>query len=259
MPSACTTPTACCGRCCGPAPRAPASSGDSLEEALDRVAERSPSAARHGAEAVWPYYYAGTMGLVQRDGIHRLRHAMRYSGRSKTICTAICEAGWIAGVGRSARPRPARDGAVRPDRHVGRQSGRDPGQRDDHVARARKERGAKLVVVDPYRTGTAGAADMHLALRPGTDGALACAVMHVAFRDGYADRDYMARLSDVPAGLEAHLASRGRRTGRRRSPACRAAEIEAFAALYCTTQRSYHSARLRLHPLAQRRGVRCMR
>ena len=77
-----------------------------------------------------------------------------------------------------------------------------------HIARARKERGAKLVVVDPYRTGTAAVADTHLALRPGTDAALACAVMHVAFRDGYADRDYLARFSDYPAGLEAHLAAR---------------------------------------------------
>ena len=109
-----------------------------------------------------------------------------------------------------------------------------------HISRARKERGAKLVVVDPYRTGTAAVADMHLALRPGTDGALACAVMHVAFRDGYADRDYMARLSPtVPAALEAHLASRGagvgggdhRPAGRRRSrtsPGCTARRSAAY-------------------------------
>ena len=78
-----------------------------------------------------------------------------------------------------------------------------------HVARARKERGAKLVVIDPYRSPTAAVADLHLAPRPGTDGALACAVMHVAFRDGYADRDYMARYADCPDALEAHLATRG--------------------------------------------------
>jgi anaerobic selenocysteine-containing dehydrogenase len=107
-----------------------------------------------------------------------------------------------------------------------------------HITRARKQRGAKLVVIDPYRTGTAAAADMHLALRPGTDGALACAVMHVAFRDGYADRAYMARYADDPAALEAHVASR--------SPDWAAAvtglpvaEIEAFAALYGQTRRAY--------------------
>jgi len=52
-----------------------------------------------------------------------------------------------------------------------------------HIAKAKKERGAKLVVVDPYRTGTAEIADMHLAPLPGTDGALACAVMHVLFEE----------------------------------------------------------------------------
>ena len=54
-----------------------------------------------------------------------------------------------------------------------------------HVTRARKQRGAAFVVIDPYRTPTAAVADLHLAPLPGTDGALACAVMHVAFRDGY--------------------------------------------------------------------------
>ena len=107
-----------------------------------------------------------------------------------------------------------------------------------HITRARKQRGAKLVVIDPYRTGTAAAADMHLALRPGTDAALACAVMHVAFRDGHADHDYMARYADDPAALQAHVATR--------SPDWAAAitglpveQIEAFAALYGSTRRSF--------------------
>jgi anaerobic selenocysteine-containing dehydrogenase len=79
---------------------------------------------------------------------------------------------------------------------------------------------------------------MHLALRPGTDAALACAVMHCAFRDGHADRAYMAEYADDPAALEAHLATRG--------PDWAAAitgltvtEIEAFATLYNTTARAY--------------------
>ena len=107
-----------------------------------------------------------------------------------------------------------------------------------HVSRARKERGAKLVVVDPYRTGTAEQADMHLMLRPSTDGALACAVMHVLFKEGYADRAYLAKYTDAPDELEAHLANR--------DPAWAAAitglgvdEIVAFARLYGQTKRSY--------------------
>ena len=53
----------------------------SWDDALDLVAEKFLAAERrHGSEAVWPYYYAGTMGLVMRDGIHRLRHVKKYSG-----------------------------------------------------------------------------------------------------------------------------------------------------------------------------------
>ena len=59
----------------------------SWDEALDTVAGAFvDKAARHGPETVWPYYYAGTMGIVQRDGINRLRHAMRYSRWFSTIC-----------------------------------------------------------------------------------------------------------------------------------------------------------------------------
>src|SRR5438270_8405719 len=107
-----------------------------------------------------------------------------------------------------------------------------------HVAAARKQRGARLVVVDPYRTATAEQAALHLAPLPGTDGALACAVMHVLFKEGYADRDYMARYTDDPEGLEAHLATR--------NPAWSAQitgisedEILGFARLYGRTKRSY--------------------
>ncbi len=78
-----------------------------------------------------------------------------------------------------------------------------------HIAKARKQRGAKLVVVDPYRTATAEQADLHMMVKPGTDGALACAVMQVLFAEGFADRAYMARYADDPQGLEAHLQTRG--------------------------------------------------
>src|SRR5882762_8892495 len=71
------------------------------DEALDLVAERFLALeARHGAETIWPYYFAGTMGLVQRDGINRLRHVKKYSRQTNTICSSVCEAGWMAGVGR---------------------------------------------------------------------------------------------------------------------------------------------------------------
>lgn len=71
--------------------------------------------------------------------------------------------------------------------------------------KARKERGTKIVSIDPYRGHTAKMADLHLAPRPGTDGALACAVMHVLFKEGYADKAFMAARTDVPKELERHL------------------------------------------------------
>jgi len=160
------------------------------------------------AEAVWPYFYAGTMGRVQRDGINRLRHAMGYSGELLTICNFLTDAGWLAGTG-VKRGVDARE-IAKSDLIV--VWGGNPVSTQinvmTHIAQARKERGAKLVVVDPYRTGTAEIADKHLAPLPGTDGALACAVMHVLFAEGYADRAYLARYADDPGGLEAHLATR---------------------------------------------------
>ena len=104
----------------------------SWDEALDRVAEAFITTARlHGAEAVWPYYYAGTMGLVQRDGINRLRHVMRYSRHGQDHLHLDLRGrldGWCRPLHRTG---PARNGALRPHRDVGRQSGRHTGQRDD--------------------------------------------------------------------------------------------------------------------------------
>jgi anaerobic selenocysteine-containing dehydrogenase len=225
-------------------------------EALDRVAEAfTEKAARHGLETVWPYFYAGTMGLVQRDGINRLRHVMGYSRWYSTICVTLSDTGWIAGVG-------AKRGVDL--REVGEHSelvviwGGNPVNTQvnvmTHVTRAQR-RGAQLVVVDPYRTGTAERADVHLALRPGTDGALACAVMHVLFAEGYADWPYMRRYTDAPDELAAHL--------RTRTPAWAAEitglpvdEIVAFARLYGRTKRSF----IRCHHgfSRSRNGAACM-
>jgi anaerobic selenocysteine-containing dehydrogenase len=211
----------------------------SWDDALEEVAEELTRAAqRYGSETVWPYYYAGTMGLVQRDGINRLRHAMRYSREHLSICSMLSDVGWLAGVG----AKRGVDG-----REIAKSDlivvwGGNPVSTQvnlmTHLAAARKARGAKLVVIDPYRTATAEQADIHLAPLPGTDGALACAVMHILFREGYADRDYMARYTDDQEGLEAHLATRNpawaaRITGLSED------EILGFARLYGRTKRSY--------------------
>jgi anaerobic selenocysteine-containing dehydrogenase len=211
----------------------------SWDEALDRVGEGFLNAEReHGAESVWPYHYAGTMGLVMRDGIKRLTHAKRYSGFYSTICINLAWPGFIAGTGRLAGPDPRE--MARADCVViwGTNAVATQVNVMTHAVRARKERGAKIVVVDVYNNATMKQADMALCLKPGTDGALACAVMHVLFRDGLADREYMARYTDCPDDLERHLATRTPEwasaiTG------LPVAEIEAFARLVGTTKRTY--------------------
>ena len=107
-----------------------------------------------------------------------------------------------------------------------------------HAMRARKERGARIAAIDIYNNDTMKQADIKIILRPGTDGAFACGVMHVLFREGYADRAYMERYTDCPRELEAHLASR--------TPEWASAisgvpveEIEAFARLVGQTKRAF--------------------
>ncbi|CAA7620233.1 Anaerobic dehydrogenase [Candidatus Terasakiella magnetica] len=210
----------------------------SWDEALDEIADRfKAAAAKHGAETVWPYFYAGTMGHVQQSAINRLRRIMGYSGQVKTICSTAAGTGWAAGVGAKWGVDPAEI----PESGLVVIWGSNPAATQVHLMgliKQAKAKGAKLVVIDPYRTPTAAKADMHLMIRPGTDGALACAVMHVLFRDNLADRDYLARATDCPDRLEHHLRQRGPLwaasiTG------LPAAEIEAFATLYGSVKNSY--------------------
>ena len=211
----------------------------SWNEALDRVADAFvEKAARHGSESVWPYFYAGTMGLVQRDGINRLRHAMKYSRWYSTICTALSDTGWIAGVG-SKRGGDLREAAQHADLLI--IWGGNPVNTQINVmqhAMTAKKRGATLVVVDPYRTGTAEKADLHVAPRPGTDGALACAMMHVLFAEGFADWDYLRQYTDAPDALAAHVATRTPQWAARIT-GLSAEAITSFARLYGRSKASY--------------------
>lgn len=209
------------------------------EDALDEVAEAFLKAeAKLGAETVWPYYYAGTMGLVQRDGINRLRHAKRYSGFYGTICTNMAWTGYIAGAGKIAGSDPRE--MAKSDCVViwGTNAVATQVNVMTHAIKARKERGAKIVAIDIYQNETMKQADMALCLKPGTDGALACAVMHVLFRDGFADRAYVARYTDEPQALEAHLADKTPEWGAAIT-GLSVEEIEAFATLIGTTKKTF--------------------
>ena len=211
----------------------------SWDDALDIVAEKFLAAEKkYGAESVWPYYYAGTMGLVMRDGINRLRHAKKYSGFHSTICVNPGWTGFAAGVGKVAGVDPRE--MAKSDCVViwGTNAVNTQINVMTHAVRARKERGAKIVAVDIYMNGTMEQADLPVLVKPGTDGALACAVMHCLFRDSKADWAYLDKYTDAPRELEAHL--------RTRDPAWASAitgtpveTIEEFARLVGDTKRTF--------------------
>ena len=210
----------------------------SWEDALDRVAEAFTRAVqRYGSETVWPFYYAGTMGLVQRDGINRLRYALKYSRQHSTFCVTLADAGWNAGTGVKRGVSPLEIALADLVIVWGGNPVSTQVNVMTHITRARK-RGAKFVVVDPYRTPTAEAADIHLMPRPGTDGAVACAVMQVLFKEGFADRAYLAKYTADAAALEAHLATRTPEWAEAIS-GVPAAEIVDFARLYGRTKKSF--------------------
>jgi anaerobic selenocysteine-containing dehydrogenase len=212
----------------------------SWDDALDIVAENFARAEQtHGSEAVWPYLYAGTMGYVMRDGIHRLRHAKKYSGFFSTICVNPAWTGFIAGTGKLAGTDPRE--MAKSDLVViwGTNAVNTQVNVMTHATRARKERGAKIVVVDVYMNSTMKQADLPVLIRPGTDGALACAVMHCLFRDNKADWDYLERYTDAPRELAEHVRARGpdwaaKITG------CPVETIEAFARLVGEHPRAYY-------------------
>ncbi len=209
------------------------------DEALEEIASRFLSIeAQFGPETIWPYFYAGTMGHVQRDGIDRLRHARGYSGQYETICTGTAWPGYIAGAGLLSGVSP--EEMAESDCIViwGTNAVVTQVNLMTHAVRARKERGATIVAIDIYQTATLDQADMPLLIRPGTDGALACAVMHVLLRDGLADLEFMEKFTDFSPAFAQHLSTRTPQwaagiTG------LGADEIEAFARLVGTTPRTY--------------------
>jgi anaerobic selenocysteine-containing dehydrogenase len=173
-----------------------------------------------------------------RDGINRLRHVKKYSGFHSTICVNPAYAGFAAGVGRIAGVDPRE--MAKSDLVViwGTNAVNTQVNVMTHAVRARKERGAKIAVVDIYMNETMEHADLPVLVKPGTDGALACAVMHCLFRDGMADWNYLEKFTDVPRELETHL--------RTRDPAWASAitgatieTIEAFARLIGEHKRSF--------------------
>ncbi len=165
----------------------------SWEEALGEIAARLATIAReHGPESILPYSYAGTIGQLGYGSMdRRFFHRLGASQLDRTICAS---AGGVAlsSVYGTKLGTPPQDFA-----HAGLivAWGANIHGNNIHlwpfIEEARRQ-GARLVVIDPYRTRTAALADEHLAIHPGTDGLLALAMMHVLFREGLADREYLA-------------------------------------------------------------------
>jgi len=175
------------------------------DEAIGEIARRWRAViAEHGAEAILPFSYAGSMGQVQYYAGHPLFHALGASRLERSICVSTAYAGWRATVGRVTGNDSEQ--MVGADLVVlwGVNAAYSTVNVMTLVKQARA-RGAYVVVVDPYRTPTAQQADEHLMVRPGSDTALALAVMHVLVAEGRLDRDYIGRATLGFERLVEHL------------------------------------------------------
>ena len=168
----------------------------SWEEAIALVAGRFREIARqHGAEAILPYSYAGSMGLVQRNAGMAFFHRLGASRLERTICTPAQDAGWKAIMG--ATPGPSPDVVLDSDLVV--LWGVNAVATNIHFVQRVKEarrRGAKVLLLETYANDTARVADRTVLVRPGTDGALALGLIHVLAREGLADEAFLAAETD---------------------------------------------------------------
>jgi molybdopterin guanine dinucleotide-containing S/N-oxide reductase-like protein len=218
------------------------------DEALDAIAARLKTISdEHGPESILPYSYAGTIGVLGYGSMdRRFFHRLGASQLHRSICSEAGGVAWNLVYGKKLGT-PAEDFKLA---KLIVAWGANIHGNNIHlwpmVEQARRN-GARLIVIDPYRTRTAALADWHIAIRPGTDTALALGMMHVILRDGLEDRAYIDAMTH---GVE-QLASRVRDYTPERVAACTgmtAAEVEQFAHEYATTR----PAALRLNYGVQR-------
>ena len=179
----------------------------SWDDAIDTIAARWRAIiASDGGEAILPFSYAGSMGQVQFFAGHPLFHALGASRLERSICTSTAYAGWRATVGAVT----GNDSEQMVGAELVILWGVNASYSTINVMTLVKEaraRGAYVVAIDPYRTPTAQQADEHLMVRPGTDAALALAIMHVLVAEDLIDRDYIARATLGFEKLTEHLES----------------------------------------------------
>jgi anaerobic selenocysteine-containing dehydrogenase len=165
----------------------------SWDEALDEIAARLKALAAENSETILPLSYAGTMGMVQWSSMdRRFFHRLGASILDRTLCSTAGKMGLKYTLGGSVGMDPERFAEAR----LILLWGANPVVSNLHLwsrVQEAKRRGAKVIAIDPYRSLSAERCSQHVALLPGTDGALALAMMHVIIRDGLVDRDYVAK------------------------------------------------------------------
>ena len=206
------------------------------DEALADIAVRLKDIAdEFGPESILPYSYAGTIGVLGDGSMdRRFFHRLGASQLDRTICSEAGGVAWKLVYGKKLGT-PAED--FRQAKLILAWGANIHGN-NVHlwpmIEQARRN-GARLIVIDPYRTRTAALADWHIAIRPGTDVALALGLMHVILNEDLEDREYIGRMTQ---GFE-QLAERAREYTPDRVAAwtgMTAAEIEALAREYATTR-----------------------
>ena len=165
----------------------------SWEEALETIASNFKRlSAAHGSQSILPYSYAGNMGLIHYGSLdRRFFGAIGASLLDRTICSTAGFEGYKTVMGATIGFDPEKVGNARLVIAWGANIISSNVHFWPFVEEARKK-GGRLIVIDPYRSKTAEKADWHIAPLPGTDGALALAMMHVLFRDALIDHDYVA-------------------------------------------------------------------
>jgi anaerobic selenocysteine-containing dehydrogenase len=167
------------------------------DEALGLIAERLQSIidSPDGPQAILPYSYAGTMGLIHGGSMdRRFFHRIGASLLARTICSSAGGAAIKLTYGATMGTDTESVGEAKLILLWGTNTLTANPHLWPYVRKA-KANGARVVCIDPLRTRTAVASDEHIAIRPGTDAAFALAMMHVLFRDGHADRDYLSEMT----------------------------------------------------------------
>jgi anaerobic selenocysteine-containing dehydrogenase len=166
----------------------------SWDEALDQIASRLRGiASEFGSEAILPYSYGGTLGALNGGSMdRRFFHRLGASQLARNICSAAGEAGLKSVIGIKMGTEPEQFAHSRYIIAWASNIHANNVHLWPFISDARRN-GAKLVVIDPYRTRTAACADWYLPINPGTDGALALGMMHVIINEGLHDADYVAR------------------------------------------------------------------